>query len=345
MLYTDYKSLSPIPLHRVALIRPFVEFLTDVGAPVENSLHRLRVPFATLENLNNYIPSHIYWKFLVDMSFSQGIEDLGFLVGKQFGANCADPAMTALLSRAPSLYRGLRQASELANRTVSNSRIGLINSPDNARSYFYHRPSCHRNNPAIEQIAWFGILTLCGIVRAFTGSQWQPTEIGIMAHRMPGNCICEYFADTRIKLSQPFSYITLKNELLAMPPETGDGAVGESKPGDYQETEKSFTGSLRQLLVSYAGYDKLDLKFAAELCESSTRTLQRRLRDEGTSYKNLLDQALLEAAIRKLQDPEISITEIARLLNYSDVAHFTRAFCRITGITPRVYRRQFEQSN
>jgi len=342
MTPTDYNNSQAIPLHRVAVIRPFTEFLADVGAPVESHFRRLHMPFDALENVNNYLPSQFFWKFLIDMSRSQGIEELGFLVGKQFGANCVDPKMTALLSRAPTLYRGLLQASDLANRTVSNCQFGLLSPPASTYSYFYHRPSCRTINPAIEHIGWFGLMTLCAIVRAFTGPQWQPTEIGIMTNRLPGDCIGEYFPDARIKLSKPFSYIALENKLLKLPPFDKD-AVSESKSVEYQELQHSFAGSLMQVLRAYSQYKYLNLSLAAELCNTSKRTLQRKLGEEGTSYKDLLDQMLLEAATRMLQDPDISITEISNQLDYSDVAHFGRAFRRITGVTPQNYRQQFKQ--
>jgi hypothetical protein len=74
-------SPKPISLHRVALLRPFVQFLTGVGTPVEKGMRQVGLPVYALEDMNNYVPSQRFYAFLVNMAYSQQIEDLGFRVG------------------------------------------------------------------------------------------------------------------------------------------------------------------------------------------------------------------------------------------------------------------------
>ena len=67
----------------------------------------------------------------------------------------------------------------------------------------------------------------------------------------------------------------------------------------------------------------------------SVRSLQRRLADAGVTYSQLLEAARRDAAFRLMEDRRLSLSEIASVLGYSDPAHFTRAFIRWTGRTPR----------
>ncbi len=71
---------------------------------------------------------------------------------------------------------------------------------------------------------------------------------------------------------------------------------------------------------------------------TSVRTLQRRLRAMGLTYSELVRRARRAAAQRMLKDRGAGIAEIARALGYSHPAHFTRAFGRWTGSTPREFR-------
>ncbi|MBZ0119629.1 MAG: helix-turn-helix transcriptional regulator [Sandaracinaceae bacterium] len=75
---------------------------------------------------------------------------------------------------------------------------------------------------------------------------------------------------------------------------------------------------------------------------TSARTLQRTLRDEGSSFAALLDQARAATARAYLRDPALSLAEIAWLLGFSDQSTFSRAFKRWTGATPGAFRTSSE---
>src|SRR5688572_3976537 len=69
----------------------------------------------------------------------------------------------------------------------------------------------------------------------------------------------------------------------------------------------------------------------------STRSIQRALQDEGTSYQILLDDVRRELAIRHLAVPGTSATQVAFLTGFSEPSAFARAFRRWTGSTPGAY--------
>ncbi|HYU90579.1 MAG TPA: helix-turn-helix transcriptional regulator, partial [Gemmatimonadales bacterium] len=72
---------------------------------------------------------------------------------------------------------------------------------------------------------------------------------------------------------------------------------------------------------------------------TSVRTLQRLLRATGVTYAGVVQQARYAAARDMLKDHGRKIGDVARMLGYSDPAHFTRAFERWTGTSPRDFRR------
>ena len=88
-----------------------------------------------------------------------------------------------------------------------------------------------------------------------------------------------------------------------------------------------------------AGGRSPEIQVVADSVGTSVRTLQRKLRATGLKYADVVQQARLVAARQMLKDRRRRIGEIARTLGYSDNAHFTRAFQRWTGLTPRDFRR------
>jgi AraC-like DNA-binding protein len=71
----------------------------------------------------------------------------------------------------------------------------------------------------------------------------------------------------------------------------------------------------------------------------STRTLARYLESEGTSFRNLSLQVRTERARQFLAEGDLSVTQIAYRLGYTDVASFVRSFRARTGGTPGSLRR------
>ncbi len=72
----------------------------------------------------------------------------------------------------------------------------------------------------------------------------------------------------------------------------------------------------------------------------STRTLQRRLIEEGVNFGELLQGIRRELAQNYIDDRQLNVSEIAYLLGFSDQANFTRAFKRWFGATPSDWRKR-----
>ncbi len=72
----------------------------------------------------------------------------------------------------------------------------------------------------------------------------------------------------------------------------------------------------------------------------SERTLHRRLKEEGTTFATLLDEARRDRAFLLLDDVSRSASEIAYALGYAEPGAFFRAFKRWTGTTPQAWRAQ-----
>jgi len=68
------------------------------------------------------------------------------------------------------------------------------------------------------------------------------------------------------------------------------------------------------------------------------RTLQRRLKESGLSYSELVEQTRYELACRLLDMPGAKMAAVARALGYNDPSSFSRAFRRWMGMSPRAYR-------
>jgi len=68
------------------------------------------------------------------------------------------------------------------------------------------------------------------------------------------------------------------------------------------------------------------------------RSLLRKLKARGTTFRDLLNGTRFEVACQLLSGTRLSITEISLIFGYADTAVFTRAFERHCGLPPSAWR-------
>ncbi|MFO0745743.1 MAG: AraC family transcriptional regulator [Myxococcota bacterium] len=103
--------------------------------------------------------------------------------------------------------------------------------------------------------------------------------------------------------------------------------------------EVSFLDLTRNAIAAELAHGEPTLEAVAGRLHMSSRSLQRRLQQEGTSLSLVLDRLRSELAVRLLGESREAIGEVAFRLGFSDVTTFHRAFRRWTGQTPAAYRR------
>ncbi len=102
--------------------------------------------------------------------------------------------------------------------------------------------------------------------------------------------------------------------------------------------ESSFRERVRACLLEMLPSGNNSMNYVAIKLAISARTLQRRLMEEGTSFREVLDELREELARHYLSSTEYSNAEISFLLGYEEPNSFFRAFRSWTGHTPEIIR-------
>ncbi|MDO3606392.1 AraC family transcriptional regulator [Ralstonia pseudosolanacearum] len=100
----------------------------------------------------------------------------------------------------------------------------------------------------------------------------------------------------------------------------------------------SMAERLRSVLLEALPAGELSMRVVCHKLGVSTRTLQRRLKEEGTSFQETLDGLRESLAKHYLQNSAMSAAEISFLLGFEDPNSFARAFQARTGTTPQAVR-------
>lgn len=109
--------------------------------------------------------------------------------------------------------------------------------------------------------------------------------------------------------------------------------------------EQSTLGSRVRELIAFHLKDDPSLERIARALHQSERTLRRRLREEGLSFRELLNQVRRDKALYYLEHTSARIGEIASELGYRDIACFRHAFKDLMGSSPRAWRERLQSGD
>jgi AraC-like DNA-binding protein len=186
--------------------------------------------------------------------------------------------------------------------------------------------------------------------RRMTGLDVIPLKVGFQ-HKQPED-VSAYRRLFRaaLEFEQPLNFIIFDAALLDQPllrSNPGLCAVldryAEELLAKLPQQESLVDSVRREISVGLRGGDP-GLEAIAQKLVVAPRTLQRKLKEAGTSHQELLDEMRRELSIYYLQERQMAVCEVAFLLGFSETSAFHRAFKRWTGTTPGEFRRTLSHS-
>jgi AraC-like DNA-binding protein len=190
----------------------------------------------------------------------------------------------------------------------------------------------------------FAVATLVVTGRLVTGRDDAPKEV-LFAHEAPADtaphvrvlaCPIHWGAPRTAlvfdseRLGRPFSHTS--PVLSATLEQHAKRLLAELSPS------RTYATRVREHLVAALQAGETSAASVAGRLRASERTLRRRLQEEGVMFSDLLADVRRELALRYLEEPGLSVDEIAFLLGFSTGSAFRRAFRRWTGKTPSEHR-------
>ena len=105
----------------------------------------------------------------------------------------------------------------------------------------------------------------------------------------------------------------------------------------------SFVDEVRLLMLARPGYFP-DIDALAGKIGMSARTLRRRLKNEGSTFREVLEEIRYGLAREYLANTHLPMDEISLLLGYTEAGNFSHAFKRWSGLSPSLWRQHSDSS-
>ncbi len=179
-------------------------------------------------------------------------------------------------------------------------------------------------------------------IRFFLGKEWTPSYI-TFTHKKPDNyldyeshfgCPIEYLQsesafgflkgelDTKVSGNSPLLKRYMKEQMQQLAEISGNPVVRRVK------------FLVRRLIHS----DNCSQENVASLLHMHPKKMQRELHRVGTSYREIRQESRIELAEHYLKESDVTLTEIAEMVGFSELSAFSRAFYKVHHIFPAEWR-------
>ncbi len=312
--------------------------LHELGVHPADVLRRAELPEDLLSRGDVRVSTHQYFRFWE--SLRAEIDDPLFPI-RLVEAATAETFMPALFAAlcSPNLLIGMQRLSKY-KRLIAPMHLHVDETPEAVQVSFEWLDA------TVEPPASLSAMELAFIVHlARMGTRHRIRPLSARAPRPPSPMgAYKRFLGARIEVGPRLS-LTFSRQDAERPFLTAKESVWKAfepelrtRLGDLQLSasvgERVQAALLESLPSGQASADRVARKLAM-----SKRTLQRRLREEGTTFNALLNGTRLQLARHYLSNTVISCAEISFLLGYEDPNSFFRAFHEWTGRTPESARR------
>ncbi|OYW46958.1 MAG: AraC family transcriptional regulator [Sphingomonadales bacterium 32-68-7] len=332
--------MRPAPADRCKVPYGLWNAVKAIGIPATALLRQARLPVA-LHQTGQAITTAQYFALMRALETLSGDPAVGLKI-----VSSADTAVHPPSTVAAFYARDLRDGLERLARfkrlctpetlEVTEGLDGGRRSCTVAMTWLHAREA----EPPVSVDATFA--TLMELARRGTGTDVRPLRVDLARPGLRSAAHESYFA-APVRLGAPRNLLVLDAADLDRPfPGHNPELLAMLTPALGTALEDMQTRSLSEQVV-------LELKRSlpsgrpevSELARRmglSERTLQRRITEEGHSFRELLVEARRELGHRLLSDEAVALDEIAFLLGYQDATSFHRAFREWEGVTPGRWR-------
>jgi AraC-like DNA-binding protein len=320
---------------RVGPLVHLPRLLRDLDQDPETLLWEAGIDPRLLDDRDEPIDFAVLGRILAHCASSTGCEHFGLLLGQRCGL--ADLGLLGLvLGHAPHVEGALR---DLVRHLPVQDRglVGtLVVEGDRA---FLAFGICQPGVVGVRQIYDLALTMGSNLMKELCGRCWGPIEVWL-PHREPARLGPFHrffraplrFSTERAALVFPIG--SLQQPLRGADPILYGRLRGRSRALESRDLGAEVRMALRHLLLDGQGsLDQVARRFGMH-----RRTLNRRLRGCGLTFRALQEETRSDIARQLLRETDLPLVDIAVILGYAEASAFTRAFRSWAGAAPSAWR-------
>jgi AraC-like DNA-binding protein len=340
-LETELTGKSPPP-HAAKSLEPPLEVLARMGLSRRACLRGTGILLSQLERPESRLTFQQELAFYRNALQLTGDPLIGLKLGEPFIPQRYGLVGYALLS-APTLRRAMNLAVNFGQHTFSFFSFEFGEKGDLAWFAMKDPPPIE---PELHDVYLDRDMAAAVVDFGFIMGRPFPVQAVHLAHDGHGRqqAYRDYFG-CEVSFSRYPSKLIFSADILDQPLPQGDREASRYFRRQCQmliaklKSQSHFADDVRMILLARPGGFPT-IGQAADRLNMSTRTLRRKLKAEGSSFRELLEEVRVELAREYLVTTNLPVSEISWLLGYSEPGNFSHAFSRWCGMSPRAYRQR-----
>jgi len=330
---------------RGGFISNIIRFAGQQGADTNQLLLLTGMGYSELNDDVVYFDTDVYSEVVEQALTQTGDLHFGLHLGEYLSLSAAG-VVAHIAQSSSTVHEALEYMVEFANLGCQEMPFELREATDRWIVGLLPNPVWAQQYPVAVQHTMDGnMMFTLRELHALTLSRHKPLRIDLAYPRPSSTLEYERVFQVPVHFGKKQSAIHLSKDHIAMPVISGDYKLlrvlvsfAEQKIRDMQR-ETGFVATVKQSIINLVKPEFPTIDHVAANLNMSVRTLQRRLREEGESYKNVIDNLRKHFASQYLKRGDLSVKEIAYLLDYSDSSSFIRSYKRWFKTSPAAYRK------
>jgi AraC-like DNA-binding protein len=325
----------------VRAMKPVIAGFHALGHDVDTLLDAAGVSRVMLADLERQLPAgamQSVWTRALEMTRD---DCLGLHLAMAAPIDAFDVHAYAMLS-SPTLRDAFARACRYQRLVNEGTTLTLHESAGEATL----RHALANGNAVPRQPAEFLAATWVRIGRLVTGTEWHPSGV-FFAHERPRD-LSEHLSifGSALHFSVGRTALQVTTDTLSLSNARADATLAGLLDRytlsllDRHPAVTTMSGQVHAWLVESHGAGAPTTSRAAKALAVSERTMHRKMADEGTTFRVVLDRFRHETAVTLLNARRHTIADVAFLLGYSELSAFYRAFRRWTGRSPASLREE-----
>jgi len=313
--------------------------VAELEGDIDSLLEKSGLPLDLLDKPDQFISYHKFENILELGARQFYCEDFGLRIAQK-----QDLRMLGAVGLLMETCHSFRDAIKLAQTFICTHVLGEYWKIDHYPQHsVITRYQFAHSSPQARQLKELSLAVCFRLLRALCGPNFKAEFVHFTHQSISNQSSYVNYFDLKVRFNQEqnqigFSNTFLDQKIARYDDHTRDYLLSELNR-KLDQDRHDLIRQVRSLILQTLGSEKLNIDTVAKFLGLHPRTLQRKLKQEDTSFKYLLMETRTNTARWLLQASKMDITLMSQMLGYNDVSAFSRAFKSASGYSPRAWRK------